>query len=265
MIIYINGCSHSRHFPKIGYTSFSYHLANNFKIPLISTMEIHQFVKTKSFERKFNEIIKNDNFVWNSATDGKGNDSIYFETITNVTRLIDENKKPDLVSIQWSGPARRLITIYDKSIYLRKGELSETEWDGFILNCNPHDFSYMYPHFEPLGSFITLFYIYSLQEFLKNNNINYTFHCYMPLDSLVETQYLYKKLNLDNFVSFDDDKHPILDGWIDFVRETNLNEDKFGHPNQKGKKYITHRIQKKLQDLYNIPYSDYDRDFFKLI
>lgn len=267
MIFYLNGCSHSKHSDKLYNYSAGYYLSKYFNLDNISTMYYYPWIQPITFEKKIQKACdEKDNFVLNTANDGKSNDSIYFESISNILRLIENNCKPDFVTIQWSGPSRRLIMDFESNNEL--DTLNETNKDMFISYCTPHDHFDLNPHLEPLGSIQTLFFIYSMQEFLKKNKIKYLFYCYMELSDDIQNQFIFKMIDTTKFVTFDDnDKFYI--GWLNKMKENpTAIIDKDGHPSIVGKKYITHRILKKLKDLYNVDYIDYNKskkDFFKFL
>lgn len=180
-----------------------------------------------------------DNFLISFALDGKGNDTIFLETF-DVLRKMEKNKIDlDFVIIQWSSPVRKLVS--DGSNY---------------LFSNPHE-NYQYGlNFEPSGSLLTLNYMIILQEYLKQKNIKYIFLNYFPLDKQIENSFLYNQLDLTKIVSFDDDLHPIFDGWITNIISNNLHGDRFGHPSMKGYNYISNKIIDKINKEYNFNFKE---------
>ena len=267
MIAYNNGCSHSTHHTSnehfqnvssIGFELFDKLKISNFK----SLGLIHRQIQPTKFFNEFNNTLLLDSFLLNVSNDGKSNDAIYFESISDIQKLIDSGKKPDYVFIQWSGPSRRLAMITRDE--MRKDLLSKSEEkkDLYIQNVNLFDYNSHRPHLEPLASYITLYYIFSLQQFLKYNDIKYTFCCYMELDKTIESDYIFSKLDLNNFICFNNSTHPIFDGFRNKMIEIKkLVIDKEGHPSLYGKKFIAHIILRKLKDLYNLEYSEYNKKF----
>ena len=72
-------------------------------------------------------------------------------------------------------------------------------------------------------------------------------------------------LDLSKFVTFNDGDY-FYNGWLNKMKNIpTAIIDEFGHPSVLGKQYISHRILRKLQDLYNIEYEDYDKKFFNVI
>lgn len=266
MVIYVNGCSHSKHDDNLNNGSSGFYLSKNFNLKNFSTWNIFQWIQPISFENKLQKVCDiKDNFVLNVSNDGKSNDAIYFESVDNILRLIEKGCKPNLVTIQWSGPSRRLVMSTDMGNHSKLDTMNETNMDMFISNCNPNDNAELLPHLEPLGSVQTLFFIYSMQEFLKKHKINYTFHCYMELDVDIKNHYIFNMLDLSKFVTFDNDDY-FYNGWLNKMKSIpTAIIDEFGHPSVLGKQYITHRILRKLQDLYKIKYINYDKKFFNLI
>ena len=65
-------------------------------------------------------------------------------------------------------------------------------------------------------------------------------------------------IDLDKFVSFDDNTHPIFDGWIDSMKDKKnsftkdfpfcLIADEQGHPSFEGHQYIFSRFKEKLSN-----------------
>ena len=87
-----------------------------------------------------------------------------------------------------------------------------------------------------------------LQDYFKLLKINYVFINYFPLDSRISNLPLLKELDIDKFVSFNDSTHPLFEGWLDSIVNSNgkLNKDPQGHPNINGMKLISSKVIKKI-------------------
>jgi hypothetical protein len=266
MIIYGNGCSHSKHTDTLQNGSSGFYLSEHFKLKNISTWNIFQWIQPVTFDKKLQSIYtEKDNFVLNVSNDGKSNDAIYFESVDNILKLIDNDCKPNLVTIQWSGPSRRMVMDTIMENHNKLDTTNETNMDMFITNCNPNDHSHLLPHLDPLGSIQTLFFIYSMQEFLKKHKINYTFHCYMELSLEIKNHFIFDKIDTSKFVTFSNEDY-FYEGWLPRMKnKPNAIIDEQGHPSVLGKQYIAHRILQKLNEIYDIKYDDYDKKFFNII
>ena len=205
MVVYTNGCSHTAG----GCMKFQYTWPN---------IIIKSIIKNKSY--KINPIEKEiglfDNILYNESLHGAGNDYIFHKSIETISTLISNNKKPNHVIIQWSGPNRRL----------------HTQPDGTILFINPWDYPELGVKFEPMGSEHTIHYMFALQEFLKKNKIEYWFFNYMQLDKSIKKLQIYKEIDFDRFIDFGIGNSIIFKGLIDFFKSKSLCCDEQGHPNQ---------------------------------
>jgi hypothetical protein len=174
------------------------------------------------FENSWANIIaKNNNFnLINDSQCGAGNDFIFHKSLESLIKLIDENKKPELVIIQWSGPNRRL----------------HCDMNGNYYYVNLTDHLKYHPKYEPMGSEHTLHYMFSLQEFLKTNGIKYYFFNYMDLDSSAKSLNTYKKIDWEC-----GSKITMID-----LKKMGLVADDFGHPSLDGQYWIANNISKKL-------------------
>jgi hypothetical protein len=177
------------------------------------------------------DIVKDSSFILSLATDGKGNDSIFFDTLSTLRYCKKKNIKIDYVCIQWSGHSRRLVTS-------DKGDLDF---------ANPHENYEFGINLEPSGSFITLQYMVLLQNYLNENNINYNFLNYFPLDKRViqNNTRLYRELDKSKFLSYKK-HHPIVGAWIDNIKNDNLALDEDGHPGPKLQKLISDKVFKNI-------------------
>ena len=174
------------------------------------------------FENSWANIIaKNNNFdLINDSQCGAGNDFIFHKSLESISKLIDENKTPELVIIQWSGPNRRL----------------HCDINGNYYYVNLTDHLKYQPKYEPMGSEHTLHYMFSLQEFLKVNSIKYYFFNYMDLNQSIKLLNIYNKIDWE------------CDYEINMIhlKKNGLVADDFGHPSLEGQYWIANNISKKL-------------------
>jgi hypothetical protein len=183
------------------------------------------------FENSWANIFsKNNNLdLINDSQCGVGNDFIFHKSLESITKLIDENKTPELVIIQWSGPNRRL----------------HCDINGNYYYVNLTDHLKYQPKYEPMGSEHTLHYMFSLQEFLKLNGIKYYFFNYMELDGSVKSLNIYNKIDWNCDVKIT----------MNYLKKIGLVADDFGHPSLDGQYSIANIISKKL-GYNNIPYKN---------
>jgi len=168
-----------------------------------------------------NIFAKNNNFnLINDSQCGVGNDFIFHKTLESITKLIDENKKPELVIIQWSGPNRRL----------------HCDISGNYYYVNLTDHLKYHPKYEPMASEHTIHYMFSLQEFLKSNGIKYYFFNYIDLDNSVKLLNTYSKIDwkLDMEIT------------LKYLKNNRLIFDDTGHPSLTGQYWIANNVSKKL-------------------
>lgn len=222
MIIYSNGCSHT-------------HVHCVEKDEIWSSIVMKNFVTDYfmfiSSTNHFNVNLTNDdNILINESRCGAGNDYIFHQTLETLTHLISNNKKPNYVFIQWSGPNRRQHCLPN----------------GEYVNVNLYDNVEYHVKFEPMGSKHTLHYIYILQEFLKDNNIDYYFFNYMPLDKSIKNLSIYNNIDFSRIIDFDFGNDILLMGIMDYIKENNLSCDEMGHPNENGNQYIANKILNKI-------------------
>ncbi len=222
MILYSNGCSHTHvhcvEKDKIWSSLVMQKLSDNYYMFISST-------------NHFNINLTNENDILiNESRCGAGNDYIFHQTLETVSHLIENNKKPDYVFIQWSGPNRRQHCLPN----------------GEIVNVNLNDNIEYHVKFEPMGSKHTLHYIFMLQEFLKKENIKYYFFNYMALDNSIKNLSIYDEINIKNFIDFGFGKDILTNGIIEYIKNNNLSCDEFGHPNELGNEFIANEILKKI-------------------
>jgi len=230
MIIYSNGCSHTE----------------GHNIDSIKTWP-HFFIRgiigETSYEKKPNKIknknliIKSikpenryENVLYNEGKCGAGNDYIFHQSLETISKLIQNNEKPDYVIIQWSGPNRRQHCLPD----------------GKILYINLFDDTEYHLKFEPMGSMHTLHYIFVMQEFLKKHNINYTFLSFMALDESIKKLNIYKEIDLDKFLYIEYDSEILFNGILSHLKKEEMTLDNGGHANEKGNFLVANKLLKKL-------------------
>lgn len=218
MIIYTNGCSHTAG----GCFDQRYSWPN---LIMKSIMNLESYVTNPP-----NTDFKNkSNVLYNQARHGAGNDFIFHISLETISSLIENGNKPDYVIIQWSGPNRRLHSLPDKYLFV-----------------NPYDNSELGVKFEPYGSEHTLHYMFSLQQFLKQNKINYLFFNYMALDTHIKKTSMFKRMDFDRFLNFGMGNNIIFNGLIDFLKSKNMCCDDAGHANNDGNYLIGTEITNKL-------------------
>lgn len=222
MIIYVNGCSHSI---GLGKYSWSYVLGK-------SLCRSIMYISNKGLNEKDSiQYHKEQNTLYNFSDSGKGNDMIFHETLEFLSKCKDNNIKPDYVFIQWSGPSRYSIQ----------------EIHGGIRFNNPGDTKLELLNFEPYASRTTLSYIFSLQEILKKQNIEYYFCCYMELDNESKYYSIWNQIDFDKFISFDTKTHPLLEGFRNNMRKYLYVVDGAGHPNYYGHWFLANKFLEKIK------------------
>jgi hypothetical protein len=227
MIIYTNGCSHTAGHCVKPYQSWPQMLIGS----LNDNKNFLSFYinSTKNVVIK-EELLIGDWILFNEAQWGAGNDYIFHHTIESVNKLININKTPKLVVIQWSGTNRRLHS-------------NELGGERYI---NLDDSPELGIKFEPMGSLHTCHYVYMLQEFLKLNQIPYLFFNYMAWDNSVIKSETFSKLDFNNWIDFGFGKDIIFKGLIDLFKNKKFTCDSAGHPNIDGNHYIAKNILEKL-------------------
>lgn len=179
----------------------------------------------------FDNNIPNVDILINEARHSASNDYIFHSSLETLCKLINQNKKPDYAIIQWSGPNRRL----------------HCDENGDKLFVNLYDNTDYFVKFEPMGSEHTVHYMYTLQEFLKKNEINYLFLPYMPLDESINDSSIFKMIDRDRIIDFNMGESIFTKGIIDYIKSNNLNRDEQGHPNKDGYSIISDRIIDKIK------------------
>lgn len=222
MIIYSNGCSHT-------------HVHCVEKEQIWSSVIMNHFVDDYymfiSSTNHFNVNLTNDeNILINESRCGAGNDYIFHRSIETISHLIHNQKKPDYVFIQWSGPNRRQHCLPN----------------GEFKNVNLYDNVEYHVKFEPMASLHTLHYMYSLQEFLKTENINYYFFNYMSLDESIKSLSVYKNIDFSKFIDFGFGNDILTNGILEHIKNKDLSCDDMGHPNNQGNQYIANEILKRF-------------------
>lgn len=223
MIIYSNGCSHTYgHCVGIENSYPSLVMKNKCESFFSHTSNTEQF--------KIEDIKHHDNILINESRCGAGNDYIFHKSLESINKLIIHNKKPSYIIIQWSGPNRRL----------------HCDFDGNYLNVNNFDNVEYFVKFEPMGSEHTLHYMFSLQQFLKNNNIRYNFINYFSLDESIKNLSIYNEIDFENIIDFGFGNEILTKGILEHIKNKKLSCDDLGHPNESGYLYITNEILKRI-------------------
>jgi hypothetical protein len=226
MVIYTNGCSHTAGYCIKRHQTWPHMIAYN-----IIGDNYSSFYKVLDFEemkKKIGEI--NNSILINEAFFGVGNDYIFHRSLEGINKMISNNKKPDLVIIQWSGTNRRI----------------HSDTNGADIYVNLYDSTELGIKFEPMGSLHTCHYVFMLQEFLKLNNISYLFFNYMAWDKSILKSPTFLKIDFDNWLDFGMGNDIILNGLIDLFKEKQFTCDSQGHPNIDGNFFINDNILNKL-------------------
>lgn len=219
MIIYVNGCSHT--IGVSGVYSWSYIIGKS----------ISKKIKYDT-QKNISKILYsyNQNTLYNVSDSGKGNDMIFYETIEFLSNCKLNNIKPNYVFIQWSGPSR----------------VAKQDVFGNMVLHTPADEEKQNVIFEPHASRTSLSYIFSLQEILKSMDIDYYFCCYMDFDKDSQKYPMFNSIDLERFISFDNEIHPILGGFRDMMRKKYLVLDGAGHPSFLGHYFIANKFLEKI-------------------
>lgn len=221
MLIYVNGCSH---------TAYN-NITKLQDLKSWSVDLVEKLGKKCSFFYKVIDNLPKEDILLNDARHGASNDYIFHSSLETLTNLISQNRKPDYVIIQWSGPNRRLYC----------------DENGEKCFVNLYDNTEYYIKFEPMGSEHTIHYMYTLQEFLKNNNINYLFLPYMSLDESINDLFVFKLIDRERIIDFNMGNDVFYKGIIDYIKTNNLNRDEQGHPNEIGYSVISDKIIEKIK------------------
>lgn len=230
MIVYVNGCSHSAG-ACVHITKTYPHMFMNSVVGKDNYTDILLREKDKGgvvYHSDLLDDVKDDeHLLVNQAFFGKSNDGIYFETIDFILRMESKGLKPDYVFVQWSSPNRKLITQFP----IEESKHKFCDLTSNIAHVNPHDWKESGLLFEPYASKHTLQLMVSMQEFLKQRNIDYVFIPYMELINnkhLIELNLLDKsKLTTDLF-----------EGHRNQFRKKSFVCDLHGHPDIIGNYFI---------------------------
>lgn len=232
MIVYSNGCSHTA--GSCMHRTQTYpHAFMDYVTSILGDknyLDWEIFVNTDKTTLEYENDVKNHNkdhlLVFN-AHHGKSNDTIYYESIDFIMRMIRCDKKPDYVLIQWSGPNRRIYTERETT------NLERIECE--IRDATPHDGWENGLYYESYASKHTLQLMISLQDFLKKYGIQYVFIPYMELEKSplqIETEVLdLTKFTTDPFI-----------GHRNIFRFKGLACDEPGHPNELGNYFLLSKI-----------------------
>lgn len=165
------------------------------------------------------------------AMNGKSNDAIFSDTLEFIEQTLRVPSFDKFAFIQFSAPNRRVHQLVD----------------GSKIFVNPYDNTDYHLNLEPMASRNTLNYIVSLQKILKSYNINFSMMCYFPLEySIVNKKFADRMIDYSKFITFDKNKHPIFDGFIDGMKESNMISDSVGHPSQLGHQFLVDKIIKRM-------------------
>ena len=255
MILYSNGCSHTAvkenaaahiFFDSLWMTKRYHEIGvSDFYCNRIRMEEGAKFEDSKNDWKKIKSALENKGALhFHHADHGKNNQRIFIETIDFVSRLINENKKPDFCIIQWSGPNRKLDFNYESTYTYDYSEYNDTFTHS--VNVNPHDYSDKGLLVEPFASKTTLQYMFMLQNFFVSYDIEYAFIPYMELQKDEFLQAEYNLLDKSKFTT-----NPFI-GHRNNFRKRNLVTDFNGHPNLIAGNYLT----EKLYEIFNL--GEYD-------
>ena len=219
MLIYVNGCSHS-----IGIRQ-TYSWSS---ILIKSICRDGYYFNSNSVDDI--KLVLDRNVLYNFSDSGKANDMIYYETLEFLSKCKAKNTKPDYVFIQWSGPSR----------------VTRQNYEGDTIFLGPGDNDINILSFEPFASRRTVSYMFSLQEILKSMDIEYYFCNYMELDLGIKKYHLTNEIDFEKFISFNEESHPMFDGFRNLMRKYGYCSDANGHPNFFGHWYISNKFLEKL-------------------
>lgn len=229
MVVYVNGCSHTEDIEKNN---------TNYTWPIILMDKLSQmYGYYRVIGRSLNNRIDNSmlgfnetkgDILINDSVCGASNDYIFHTSLESINELLNKKVKPDLVVIQWSGPNRR----------------ENCDHNGNITFITPHDNIDLHLKFEPMASKHTLHYMFSLQEILTKNGINYLFFNYMGLDKSIKNTNILGKIDKSKVLDFNN--NTIFNGLIEQFKSNGLTRDQQGHPNKEGGECISNKILEKL-------------------
>ena len=245
MILYSNGCSHTAVKENAAAHIFFDSLWMTKRYHEIGVCDLYcnrvrmdhgePFGNSKNDWKTIKSALENKGALhFHHADHGKNNQRIFIETIDFVSKLINENKKPNFCIIQWSGPNRKLDFDYKSSYTYDYSEYNDMFTHS--LNVNPHDYSKKGLLVEPFASKTTLQYMLMLQYFFVSYGIEYAFIPYMELqkDDILQAEYnLLDKSKLTT--------NPFI-GHRNNFRKRNLVIDFNGHPNLIAGNYLTEKL-----------------------
>lgn len=229
MVVYVNGCSHTEDVDKNS-TTYTWP-----RILMGKLSQMYQYYRVigrslnNRIDNSMSDINKiNDDILINDSVCGASNDYIFHTSLESINELLNNQVKPDLVIIQWSGPNRR----------------ENCNYDGNTTFITPHDNIDLHLKFEPMASKHTLHYMFSLQEILIKNGIDYLFFNYMGLDKSVKNANILLKIDKTKVLDFGNDT--IFNGLINLFKSNGFTRDTQGHPNEEGGEHISNKILEKL-------------------
>ena len=223
MVIYSNGCSHTRGACRDRYEDSYVYIflsslvgKNNFISKTRSKLDIH-FQK----ENPYTELDSSKHYNIFDADYGKSNDKILYETYHSVLHSIKAGAQIDYAIIQLTGANRRM------------------HWDmyGNLIDVNLYENVELGPKFEPTSTHHTIQMILILQDLFIKHNIEYVFVPYMELDGF--------SLSRNRFVDMIDSSRfteTLVDGHRNDFRQKLWVCDEGGHPNYLGNYYLAERV-----------------------
>jgi len=243
MIIYSNGCSHTRGGEDFFSNSYVDIVVKELSNESHKIINLNDRLDNKELKKIINTNKKN--CVYKHAFYGKSNDLIMLETINFIYSMNSLNKKIDLLLIQWSGPNRTFHSLPS----------------GDVLNINPHDYPEKGLKFEPIATEQTLQYMKLIQDLCVLYNINYVCIPYMEVDESVLKYNIFK-----NDIDFSKYTGLIEIGHRNDFRKNGWAMDIHGHPNGLGIYKLAEMILKivgkpNLKDI-NFYFSTEEQNFY---
>jgi len=224
MVIYSNGCSHTRGSCRNRYEdSYIY-------------IFLSSLVGKGNFISKYNPSRENTHMVGPNpyknldsslhynifdADYGKSNDKILYETYHSVLNSIREGVQIDYAIIQLTGPNRRM----------HWGPLGE------LIDVNLHDNVELGPKFEPTATHHSIQQILILQDLFRKHNIEYVFIPYMEFD-----RYSLSKNPFIDMIDYSRVLGTFEDGHRNFFRKKLWVCDYAGHPNLIANYYLAQKV-----------------------
>jgi len=223
MILYSNGCSHTRGACRHRYEDSYIYIflsslvgKNNFISNTTSKRDIH-FQEKNPYE----DLDSSKHYNIFDADYGKSNDKILYETYHSVLHSIKAGVQIDYAIIQLTGANRRM------------------HWDmyGNLIDVNLHDNVDLGPKFEPTSTHHTIQMILTLQDLFIKNNIEYVFVPYMELDN-----YSLKRNRFVNMIDLSRFTGTLEDGHRNFFRKKMWVCDLAGHPSFIANYYLAEKV-----------------------